>query len=147
MSLFDVQKVVVPIDFSDESFAALEAALEIANNQASKVFVVHVLAELSPAEPGVIWGEISNENRARHVEEALEERLSDERYRGINVHVAFGDAGYRIAHFAEAIEADLIVIPSHGRTGLERLLIGSVAQRVIQFSHCPVLVLRSGTVR
>ncbi len=143
MSLFDIQKVVVPIDFSDESRAALDTAMEIVERQAQKIHVIHVLAELSPAEPGVVWGEISNENRGQHVREALGEMFPDDKYPGMKVEVKFGNAGFRISEYAESIGADLIVIPSHGRTGIERLLIGSVAERVVQHSHCPVLVLRN----
>ena len=144
MSLFSIEKVVVPIDFSEESRAALDTALEIVDQQAEKIYVIHVLAELSPAEPGVIWGEISNENRAEHVREALAEMFSAPDYQRMNVEVCFGNAGFRISEFAKEIGADLVVIPSHGRTGIERMLIGSVAERVVQHSHCPVLVLRSG---
>ena len=46
------------------------------------------------------------------------------------------------ASFAQEKHAELIVIPSHGRTGITRLLIGSVAERVVRLAHCPVLVLR-----
>ena len=144
MSLFDIQKVVVPIDFSDESRSALDTALEIVDQQAAKIYVIHVLAELSPAEPGVIWGEISNENRTQHVRESISETFSAPKYQGLNVEVCFGNAGFRISEYAQEIDADLVVIPSHGRTGIERMLIGSVAERVVQHSHCPVLVLRSG---
>jgi nucleotide-binding universal stress UspA family protein len=70
--------------------------------------------------------------------------FSAEKYKGIQVEVSFGNAGFRISEYAQEIGADLIVIPSHGRTGIERMLIGSVAERVVQHSHCPVLVLRSG---
>ena len=48
-----------------------------------------------------------------------------------------------ITELAAELKADLIVLPSHGRTGLKRLLIGSVAERVVRLAHCPVLVLRS----
>ena len=54
-----------------------------------------------------------------------------------------GDPGHQIAEFAKEAGAGLIVMPSHGRTGLTHLLIGSVAERVVRFAHCPVLVLRN----
>jgi nucleotide-binding universal stress UspA family protein len=57
--------------------------------------------------------------------------------------VAFGDPGQRITAYAEEVGADVIVMPSHGRTGLKRLLLGSVAERVLRLAHCPVLVLKS----
>ena len=60
----------------------------------------------------------------------------------VNLEIEFGDAGYRIADHAKQLNADLIVMPSHGRSGITRLLIGSVAERVVRLAHCPVLVLR-----
>jgi nucleotide-binding universal stress UspA family protein len=56
--------------------------------------------------------------------------------------VRIGDPGHEIADCAAEIGADLVVISSHGRKGVKRLLIGSVAERVVRLSHCPVLVLR-----
>ena len=144
MSLIDVRKVVVPIDFSHESLAAVNHALDIVDGKAERVHLIHVLADMSPADPGVIWGEISDENRARHVKEAMVERVPCAQVAAMKLEVAFGDAGFRIADFAKRIQADLIVIPSHGRTGIKHLLIGSVVERVIQQAHCPVLVLRDG---
>lgn len=143
MNLFDLQRVVVPVDFSAESLAAVREALELVRGDASKIYVVHVLAEMSPADPGVVWGEISDENRAEHVRDALRQSLPGPQLQPLHLEVVFGDAGFRIAEFAERIGADLIVIPSHGRTGIQHLLIGSVAERVIRYAHCPVLVLRN----
>lgn len=144
MSLLDIQRVVVPIDFSSESQAAISKAMEITDADPGKVYLIHVLANMSPADPGVTWGEISDDNRARHVKEAMVKHGLHDEIDRMHREVAFGDAGFRIAHFAESIDADLIVIPSHGHTGLKRLMIGSVAERVIRYAHCPVLVLRSG---
>lgn len=143
MSILQAQKIVVPVDFSDLAFEALDRALEIAEGNAQRVYVIHVLADLMVNEPGAIWGEINNEKRTRNAKEALRQRLSDDRFRGLNIEIEFGDAGHRIAEYAKKLGAELIVMPSHGRTGLSRVLIGSVAQRVVQLAHCPVLVLRS----
>jgi nucleotide-binding universal stress UspA family protein len=142
MSLLDVRRVVVPVDFSKESLSAVDTALELVHRDPSKIYLIHVLADMSPADPGVIWGEINDVNRAMHVKQALLDRLPNRHADQMNTTVAFGDAGFRIAEFARTVDADLIVIPSHGRTGIEHLLIGSVAERVIQYAHCPVLVLR-----
>ncbi len=142
MNLCDLQRVVVPVDFSDESLAAVQRALELARGEADKIYVVHVLAEMSPADPGIAWAEISDENRVQHVKDALRQRLADPQSQSVHLDVVFGDAGFRIAEYAERIRADLIVIPSHGRTGIQHLLLGSVAERVVRYAHCPVLVLR-----
>lgn len=141
MSGIQARKIVVPIDFSDESFAALDVALDIAASP-SHVHVVHVIPELNAAEPGVIWQQINNENRSKHATEAMRARLSGEKYKQVQVEIEIGDPAYRIAAYAKRSHADLVVIPSHGRTGLAHMLIGSVAERVVRHSHCPVLVLR-----
>ena len=134
-------KVVTPIDFSDESFAALDQALELVGD-ASKVYVVHVLAELSPMEPGIIWGEVDNAKRSENVIQALRERLSDSKYKKLNYHILFGAPGRAIADYAKEIKADLILLPSHSGSGASRFLIGSVAERIVRFAPCSVLVTR-----
>jgi nucleotide-binding universal stress UspA family protein len=135
------QRVVVPVDFSDESFAAIDTALALVPD-ASHISLIYVLPVLDPAEPGVIWTTIDDESRRHHAELALHERLSDVRYAGIKSHISFGDPGHEIADFAQSEHADLIVLSSHGRTGLTRLLIGSVAEKTVRLAHCPVLVLK-----
>ena len=135
------KSVVVPIDFSDDSFAAAELALAMVE-QGSNLHVIHVMPHLSPEEPGIIWDSIDNESRIQHAKQAMRERLSDAKFESIEAAAAFGDPGREIAQYAERTKADLIVLPSHGRTGLKRILLGSVAERVIALAHCPVLVLR-----
>jgi nucleotide-binding universal stress UspA family protein len=133
--------VLVPIDFSEESFAALEPAREFVQDP-SQLHVLHVLSHLHPAEPGVVWETIDDETRIKHVQEALYERLKDSEYQGVHIGILVGDPSSRIIDYAQEINADLIVIPSHGRTGLSRFFLGSVAERVVRFAHCPVMVLR-----
>lgn len=141
MSWLPKNNVIVPVDFSDPSLAALEAALELVVD-ASHLHAIYVLPVLEPAEPGVIWNTVDNASRARHAEQALREKLSDAKWQKLHVKIAFGDPGHEIADHAKAAGADLIVIPSHGRRGLSRLLLGSVAERVVRLAHCPVLVLK-----
>lgn len=141
MSWFPKRTVVVPVDFSDDSLAAVDVALDLVA-EPSGVQVLHVLPEASMMDPDPVWLEIDNANRSERTIEALRERLPGERYEQVQVEVEFGDPGYRIADFAQRVGAEVIVIPSHGRTGLKHMLLGSVAERVVRLSHCPVLVLR-----
>jgi nucleotide-binding universal stress UspA family protein len=136
-----LRKIVVPVDFSEDSLAAVTTALRIAAAP-SDVYVVHVLAEPHTADPAVVWQAMDSEIRREQAEQALRECLTGDEHAGLQIQIEFGDAGFRIAAFAEQIGADLIVMPSHGRTGLKRLLIGSVAERVVRLAHCAVLVLR-----
>lgn len=141
MAWLPKKTIVVPIDFSDKSFEAVAAALEFVAD-ASDLHVVHALPSLEPAEPGVIWSTIDNPSRAHHAEQAIRERLSGDEFQAVQIAVTFGDPGREVAEYAEKVSAELIVLPSHGRTGITRMLIGSVAERVIRLAHCPVLVLR-----
>ncbi len=86
---------------------------------------------------------INDDERQERIVDAAHKRYGDAKYRGINFEVRFGDPGHEIAAFAQEIGAGLIVMPSHGRTGLAHLLIGSVAERVVRLAHCAVLVLRT----
>lgn len=136
------QKVVVPVDFSDESIAALDTALSLVPG-AAHLHVIYVLPTVElMGDAEVLLNTLDEDVRRRHAEQALRERLGDGPFAGLNFVVAFGDPGHEIAEYAQRIGADLIVLPSHGRRGLTRLLIGSVAERVVRLSHCPVLVLR-----
>lgn len=136
------KKTVVPIDFSDLSFAALDRAIEIAGQQGD-VHVIHVLAELTAMEPGNLYGTVTDETRIKSVEKHLRQRLVEDKYAQVKVHAVVGDAGREITELAEREGADLIVIPSHGYGFLKHMLLGSVAERVVRLAHCPVLVLRT----
>jgi nucleotide-binding universal stress UspA family protein len=142
MNPFADVPVVVPVDYSDEATGALDQALEIAGSP-ERVTAIHVAPPLTAFEPAIAYNVIDDADRQRNLETAFSKRHSAEKYRGIRFEVRFGDPGHEIADFAKQLGAGLIVMPSHGRTGLAHLLIGSVAERVVRLAHCPVLVLRA----
>ena len=133
---------VVPIDFSDLSYAALDRALEISSGT-GKVHVIHVLSALSTMEPGNLYGTITSESRIDSTKKHLKNKLSDEKYKDVQIHVTIGDAGHEIVNFAKEVAAELVVLSSQGQGFLEHLLVGSVAERVVRLATCPVLVLRA----
>jgi nucleotide-binding universal stress UspA family protein len=135
------QCVVVPFDFSEQGGKSLESARVFVEGIAS-LHVVHVLPSIELAEPGVIWETIDDGARRTHAEQAFREQFAATPFAGIDFHVRFGDPGREIAAFAAEIKAELIVMPSHGRTGFRHLLVGSVAERVVRLAHCPVLILK-----
>jgi nucleotide-binding universal stress UspA family protein len=140
MSLELGKSVVVPIDFGDLTELAINSAIRAADS-ASAVTIVNVAPDLTAIEPGVAWGEVSDESRRNELVKLFRERYPQ--FSSLRFEVLFGDAGHQIANYAQKLEASLIVIPSHGRTGIKHLLIGSTAERVVRFAHCPVLVLRN----
>lgn len=141
MKSFADRPIVVPIDFSDEADQAVERALEIAA-VASGVHLLHVAQPLLYLEPTAIYEPLDDQSRREALLNAMATRFADPKYDGLHFEVRFGDPGTEIVSYASKVNAGLIVLPSHGRTGLAHLLIGSVAERVVRLAKCPVLVLR-----
>lgn len=141
MTWLPKKSIVVPIDFSGESKQAVETALEMVNSPAN-VHAIHVMFPMDIVAPGVVWGGIDEGDREQTVKDHTEKFLHDHHLTGLTVLTRIGDPGTEIADYAKTINADLIIISSHGYHGIKRALLGSVAERVIRHAHCPVLVLR-----
>lgn len=137
------RRILVPIDFSDRSRAALTKAAAIAGPE-GKLDLFHVLEDLSAMEPGLLWDTVQNPERQERSRRALRELAAQLGIEDAGVHVAttVGNPASEVARFAEFLEADLVVVASHGRTGLARLAMGSVAERIVRLCACPVLVLK-----
>ncbi|MGA2798676.1 MAG: universal stress protein [Thermoguttaceae bacterium] len=146
MSWLPRKTIVVPIDFSDDSFAALDTAQELVDNP-GHLHLIHVLPIITPNDPGVIWEMIDDQSRAVHAEGALRKKLARQTADGAQVAIRFGDPGHQIVDYAQEVRADLIALSSHGQTGLTRLLLGSVAEKVVRLARCPVLVLKKAAKR
>lgn len=141
MSWINRKRVVVPIDFSENSVPAVETALEFVEDRAD-VKAIHVLMPLDYVSPGVMWGHVDNESREKSLRRHMDEFIKQHKLDGISSTIRFGNPGLEIADYAAAIHADLVVIPSHGYHGFKRILLGSVAESVVRHVDCPVLVLR-----
>ncbi len=143
MSVFTSQPVVVPWDFSDQSSDALEKALELVDSP-QQIIVVHVTSYPAVTEPSVVWGTYSEDSIRENLRKSFRKTMPTDRDYELEFVSLFGDPGSEITQLAADRNAGLIVISSHGRTGLSRLLLGSVAERVVRLAPCPVLVLRKG---
>lgn len=146
--------IVVGLDYSEHSDGALTRAFELASREAAaEVHVISVLLPIS-VEPLHIPADIMADAEAAsrqlraHVEAKLHEfaRTVDGREAKIPArvasHVRFDQPARGIAQLASDLEADLVVVGTHGRRGLSRLLLGSVAEEVLRLAPCPVLVMR-----
>lgn len=142
MSRFSGAPIIVPVDMSPESLAAVEVALQVAD-ASNSVHVLLVLPEPHSTYSDPLWEAIDRSKRRNAALEELRSALGEQKYAEVKLCVEFGDPGGCITNHAEATRAKLIVLPSHGRSGIKRLLVGSVAERVTRLSHCPVLVLKT----
>jgi nucleotide-binding universal stress UspA family protein len=140
MTWFSDKTFVVPFDFSEYALNALDQTFAMSASP-SQIHVIHVVAEPS-MDDAVAWAVMDMDAEIRKTTKLLQDRFKDEKFQGIKVHVCHGDPGTEIAKYAEHIKADVIVISSHGRRGWKRLLIGSVAERVVRLAHCAVFVLK-----
>ena len=140
--LLPAQRVVVPIDFSEATTAAIAAALEVAENQDS----VDVISVVPSLEEITLYGaeDTPDDVRRRNCQEHMVRYLAEHGHGSLRAHGLIGDPGTMIVRYASEVKADLIVMPSHGRHGLKRLVLGSTTERVLRHSEIPVLVLKSG---
>lgn len=141
MALFTSENVLVPFDFSEASQKALTETLTFVGDP-SKLHVLHVIPPLEATEPSVVWETLDTQTRKDNVQKVFSEKFGDEVFQQVHFTVAVGNPSSEIIDYAEQNGIDLIVIPSHGRSGISRFLLGSVAERVIRFAPCPVLVVR-----
>lgn len=141
MSWTIYKPVVVPFDFSNHSITAVRHAIKLVEDP-QQVHCLHVLPFMIPTEPGVVWGTIDDGERIRHALEQMSDVLSDNEFGKVCMDVRIGDPGNVVTERASELNADLIIVGSHGRTGLTRFVLGSVAERVTRLAHCPVLVVK-----
>ncbi|MCE2790862.1 MAG: universal stress protein [Planctomycetota bacterium] len=134
--------LLVPWDFSDMALAALKTSMAMVSD-CSKVKVVHVGLIPTATEPTVIWDTVTEQTIQEYAAQNFRKTVAEHpELAGLELITLFGDPGFAITDYAQEVAADLIVISSHGRRGLSRLFMGSVAERVVRLAQVPVLVLR-----
>lgn len=133
--------VVVPWDYSEMSIDALRKAQALVDP--SKIHVVHVTEYPSAYEYGIVWDMVDQDAIIKRLDEAFQEVVDEHSdLQAADFTVLFGVPGTKVAQFAEEKQADLILMASHGRKGFSRMLLGSVAERILRTAGCPVLILR-----
>ena len=140
-----IRRILVPIDFSEPSIQALRHARELAMTYGAKLDLLHVVEDVTiPAAYGTEPVEMHVPEAIEGSEKALAELVREEiGHEHVTIHAEPGHTPATILDFAEDHDMDLIVIATHGRTGLERLLLGSVAEGVVRRAGCPVFTVKS----
>lgn len=143
------ERILAPLDFSENADAGLRWAGGLAERTGAELVVLHVINE--PAYPEPYFAQAANlralARAARdEVPEALQRRvaevLGEEAATAAKIHMRAGPPAPTIAEFVEEREVGMVVMSSHGRTGVERVFLGSVAEGVVRRAPAPVLVVR-----
>ena len=148
-SLMDIRAILLPTDFSECAARAVPVAADMARLLGARIICLHVV---EPVVPAVGWTPVAEPLPVADVSERLEASATRELPKiarsaecaGLDVEdvVTHGEAASEIVRVARERRAGLIVISSHGRTGLGRILFGSTAESVVRHAHCPVLVVK-----
>lgn len=146
--MMKLKTVLCPTDFSKAAHYAFEAATALAHDHAARLVILNV------REPMLVYGEMMippppvspEDTKAKIWQEFHKLESANPKVRELRVEtrVADGDPAFNIIEAAKEVEADIIVIGTHGRTGLGRLLMGSVAEEVLRKAPCPVMTVKAG---
>lgn len=142
-STLTIRRILAPVDFSDPAPLALHYAEALGGNVGAEIVLLYVIEPVAyPAELGVVVNlEADLADRAQAELQKLRERhLSN--YPNARCIVCHGVADQEIVDTARREAADLIVIGTHGFSGIKHLLLGSTAERVVRGAPCPVLTVR-----
>lgn len=137
-----ITEIVAPVDLEDQTKKVAEYASYMAAKLSANLTLLHVVELMRPIGDMVLGSttvEEYNEKRLTYAKEQVDKLVAD--YPGCKGVVVTGEIVDEIIDFTKKKGANLIIIGTHGSKGLEKLLLGSVAERVVKYSHCPTLVM------
>lgn len=147
-----IKKILCPVDFSDPSEAALEAAVDLGGLYSAEIVLVHAINDIDPTPspsytltPHLIEQipqlmEQMKDNAHKALQALIDTYISGRL--PVRDRVVVGAPARAIVRVATEEKADLIVIATHGRSGVQGLLFGSVAEKVVRTAECPVLTMK-----
>lgn len=137
----EVNKILFPTDFSHTGDAAMDMAEALARDFGASILIVHVEETPTAYGGGEMYYGMLEPNR-----EDLEKMLADVKPKDAAIefehHLITGEPAEAVARFAKSNDVDLVVMGTHGRTGVMRLLMGSVAEAVVRRAPCAVLTVK-----
>jgi len=145
----EIQKILFATDFSENSRWALKYALSFAEKYAAKLLILHVIQQ--PSYPLGMYAEISfdamdkfNRNLSEVTDKEMRELCERDLlgFKNFEAMILTGTPFLEILRTAKDKEVDLIVVGTHGRTGLDHVLFGSTAEKVVRRASCPVVSVR-----
>lgn len=146
--MIDLHRILIPTDFSKYSQSALIYAAAFAEKFAAELYLLHVVQDLALFIPDMVTVTPplapSVDQLTAAARDAFERIIQENHLHGFTVHrqVRQGTPFYEIIRFAKETDIDLIVMGTHGHTGLAHVLLGSVTEKVVRKAPCPVLTVR-----
>jgi nucleotide-binding universal stress UspA family protein len=144
LPVFKLKRILVPLDFSDCSKKALQYAVPFARQFGATLSLLYVIQPYYPVSEMVPMDGELFEQRMRETSEAEMAALRKSLDPALkpSATIRSGTPHVEIVRAARNLKCDLIILSTHGRTGLSHVLMGSTAERVVRHANCPVLVLR-----
>ena len=148
----NIDKILCPIDFSDPSRAALAHAVDLAEHFSAQILLFHAISEIdyTPSPSYTLTAPLMDQmvhithQMKENADKAMKELVDDIVPKGIvdRQRVEIGNPAEGIVQAAEDEPVDLIVMSTHGRSGIKGLIFGSVAEKVVRSAQCPVLTIK-----
>lgn len=146
--MISIKKIIMPTDFSEPSLAAIKPALQLAQHFSAKIFVVHVVSPVpmipgTTTPPAVSIPQLLKDMQSASenaIEKLVKERMAEAK---VGYFVLQGKPADEIVNVSDKENADLIVMSTHGESGLQWLVSGSVAAKVVRLADCPVLTVKT----
>jgi len=145
--MIDIKKILFPVDFSSNSYQVADYVISFAKKFDAHIYFLHVLESLMPLQ-GFYIPHISVENLEAELKKGAEKKMEEfllkktKEYQKITSQVVIGIPHVEILKMAEKQGIDMIIMGTHGWTGLEHVIFGSVAGKVVRKAPCPVLTVR-----
>ena len=146
--MLPINKIVCPTDFSEPSYEALKTGVEMADHFSSELILVHVVTPIPfipiHDDPSSFNLPLYEKEMEASAQKSLNEVFKEKIPSSVNgrTMVMQGDPATQIVRLADNEHAEMIIIATHGLTGLRKFMFGSVTEKVIRFANCPVLSIR-----
>jgi nucleotide-binding universal stress UspA family protein len=145
--MMEIKSILFPTDFSEGSSQALQYAVDMAKRYGAKLYVVHVIYDIAKVT-GWYVPHVSMDQMYHDIEEGARKELDKfgvemlDGLNGLERSIVMGVPHEEIISFAKKNKVDMIVMGTHGRKGIDRILFGSTAAHIVRFAPCPVLTVR-----
>lgn len=145
--MLPLKRIICPTDFSEPSFEGLKIAVELSENYSAELIVLYVVTPVpivsAVGAPTALYYPIVSEekedNAAKLLVDVKANRIPD--HINCRTIIVTGQPAVKIAEAAQKIRADIIVMATHGQSGWQRFISGSVTERVVRLAACPVLAV------